>query len=158
MPRTQHLPNNHRTHIGTTEHSWLVCFGLISYIKNLFLALNPATPAAECDRIQFQQRAEKSVPAPKCEAPHAHPSRRQKAKPGVEHRLKPCVDHRVLPHLAEVLMDKLNTNRTLAYTRSNSLYRVMAHIAHGKDAGDIRFQQIGVAFERPSLRAASIAL
>src|SRR5436190_956591 len=50
-------------------------------------------------------------------------------------------------------MDELHRHRSFPNTGGDPLYGTMAHIAHGKDAGNIRLEQERISVEDPSLRA-----
>src|SRR5271165_2468381 len=50
-------------------------------------------------------------------------------------------------------MDELHRHRSFTDSGSYALDRTVAHIAHGKDAGNIGLKQVRIAVERPSLRA-----
>ena len=50
-------------------------------------------------------------------------------------------------------MDELHRHRSFPDSGSHALYRTVAHIAHGKDAGNIGLEQERIPVERPSLRA-----
>ena len=50
-------------------------------------------------------------------------------------------------------MDELHRHRSFAHSGSHALHRTMAHIAHGKNAGNIGLQQERIALERPALGA-----
>jgi len=50
-------------------------------------------------------------------------------------------------------MDDLHRHRSFADSRSHPIYRNVPHIANGKNAGNIGFEQERVVVERPSLRA-----
>src|SRR5207244_9339986 len=56
-------------------------------------------------------------------------------------------------HFAQILMDELHRHRSLADSGSHALYGTMAHIAYGKDAGNIGFEQERISVEPPSLSA-----
>src|SRR5579863_3355472 len=48
-------------------------------------------------------------------------------------------------------MNKLHRYRTLSYARSHSLHRTVAYIAHGKNPGNVSFEQEWVPVEGPTL-------
>src|SRR5256885_9910061 len=50
-------------------------------------------------------------------------------------------------------MDELHRHRSFTNTGGHPFYGTMAHIAHGKDAWNIGFEQEGIPVERPSPRA-----
>src|SRR6476661_8072324 len=50
-------------------------------------------------------------------------------------------------------MDELHRHRSFPDAGSYSLYGAMAHVAHGKNAGNVRLKQEGIPVEGPSLRA-----
>src|SRR5438876_5785928 len=56
-------------------------------------------------------------------------------------------------HFAQILMDELYRHRSLADSGSHALYGTMAHIAYGKNAGNIGFEQERISVGSPSLRA-----
>src|SRR3984885_16322282 len=47
-------------------------------------------------------------------------------------------------------MDELNRHRSFTDSGSHPLYRAVAHITHGKNAGNIGLEQEGVTVERPA--------
>src|ERR1022692_266366 len=49
-------------------------------------------------------------------------------------------------------MDELHRYRSFPDSRSHSFYRTMAHIAHGKDAGNIGLEQEWIPIKRPAFR------
>src|SRR6267378_2228215 len=59
-------------------------------------------------------------------------------------------------HFAQVLMDELHRHRSFADSRSHTFYRTVAHIAHGKNAGNIGLKQERIPVEPPSLRALAV--
>src|SRR5580765_1246331 len=59
-------------------------------------------------------------------------------------------------YLAQVLVNELHGYRALTYTRRDALYRTVADIAHGKQAGNVCFQQEGIPVQSPSLGALAV--
>src|SRR5579863_5364953 len=59
--------------------------------------------------------------------------------------------------LAQVLMDELHRNRSLANSGRYPLYGTVTNIAHGKKAGNICLKQKGIAIERPPFGALPVA-
>src|SRR5712671_7164920 len=53
-------------------------------------------------------------------------------------------------------MHKLHHDSALANTGCDALHRAVAHVADHKNAGNIRFEQAGIAIERPPFRALAI--
>ena len=54
-------------------------------------------------------------------------------------------------------MDELHGNRSFADAGSHSLHRAVAHIADGKKAGNICFQQERISIQAPALGAVAVA-
>src|SRR6266478_1144264 len=54
-------------------------------------------------------------------------------------------------------MDELHRHRSFADSRSHSFYGTVAHVANGKDAGNISLEQERISLERPSLRTLAVA-
>src|ERR1700677_680951 len=54
-------------------------------------------------------------------------------------------------------MDELHRYRTFPDTRSDSFHRAVPHVAHGKNAWNICFEQEWVPLKSPSLGALSVA-
>ncbi len=54
-------------------------------------------------------------------------------------------------------MDELHRNRSFADSGSYPLHRTVAHVADGKETGNIGLQQEGIAVERPSFGALPVS-
>ncbi len=69
-----------------------------------------------------------------------------------------CQQFRILCHwiLAQILMNKLHGHRAFANAGRDTLDGAVAHIAHGKNARHIGFQEEGIALQIPTLGALSI--
>ncbi len=53
-------------------------------------------------------------------------------------------------------MDELHRHRSFTDSGSHALYRTVAHIADGKDAGNIGLEQKRIPVERPALRTLAV--
>src|SRR5438128_11902837 len=59
-------------------------------------------------------------------------------------------------YFAQILMDELYRHRSLADSGSHALYGTMAHIAYGKNAGNIGFEQERISVVSPSIRELTV--
>ena len=60
-------------------------------------------------------------------------------------------------YLGQILMHELDDDGAFANAGGHALYRAVAHIADDKNARDIRFEETGIAIERPGSGPLAIA-